>query len=759
MNVRLVAALVGLLALLTGALIWERAATPSDGAVVQLSNEPWHSDSMTIRFVLDDANGLRERDVVTQVDGRPLGSMRGLAPVRVNDTHRYTVQRNGRTLDVAITYRSFPLRAAAGRNLAALVFLLGLLAVALFVVASRPADRAAQVLLVIAALTCCGTTAWLLGGDVMALATSGPTMLQVLGETALAMIWGALLHFAVILPGSGLRPSRWFVGGLYAAPLAAHAAYLAVALPTANGTSEALGRLAQISLSPSTVLPMAAVVMTVLSYRSMRDEGSRRRTRWVLIPFYGAVAGFVGLWSVPNALGLEVPPENLIPVLFLPWVLAIGAAVLRYRWFDVELIVRRSLLYGGLTACVLAIFLGTTWALSLFAGPRPGLAALMASGLVALSAQPLRRWLQRYVGRLVYGERDDPYEVMARLGRIDAAADPQRVLQRIVETLAQTLRLRHAAIRLGTIEASCGHPLGRPMTWELTHGQEVLGRLVLEAASGREPFGRADQQLLDTLMRQISSTASAALLGTRLQHSREQLVLAREEERRRLHHRLHDGLGPTLAAHALQMEVARAQMRSDPHAAAATMTNLIANIEEVSDDVHRLVNDQRPYALDERGLAGALRNRFGDRLTVLVTESGDLGSLPAAVEVAAFWIAMEALHNAAHHGRASSAHVRLVRDRDLTIEVTDDGRGLPAEFRPGGGFLSMRDRAEELGGHWTVCPAPGGGTRVHVVLPLDHGTESRSGLAPPTGTEVPSGHVAPEPPVRPGEFSGLEPLP
>jgi two-component system NarL family sensor kinase len=526
---------------------------------------------------------------------------------------------------------------------------------------------------------------------------------------------------------------------LWAAPVVLHAAYLAAALSTASGTREVVGRLAQVSLAGSTVLPAVCAVLAALSYRSMRDDASRQRTRWVLIPFYGAVAAFVGIWTVPNALGLPVPPENLVPVLFLPWALAIGAAVLRYRWFDIELIVRRSLLYGGLTAAVLAIFLATTFVLSLIVGPRPGLAALIASGLVALSAQPMRRWVQRRVGRLVYGDRDDPYEVMAKLGTIDAAAAPRQVLQEVVETLAQTLRLRYTAIHLGEVEASCGISLGNPATWELTQASEVIGRLVLEMSPGREPIGHADQRLLDTLMRQVSSTASAVLIGTRLQTSREQLVLAREEERRRLHHRLHDGLGPTLAGNAMQMEIARVQALTDPVAAAATLHDLIERLRDLGGETHALINDQRPSALDEHGLGGAIRDRFAGRVAVLISETGNLVDLPAAVEVAAYWIAVEAVHNAVRHGGARECRVRLIRDDDLTVEVTDDGRGLPAAPRPGGGFLSMRGRAEEIGGSWSVGAAPGGGTRVQVVLPIVDESQSQPPLGPASGTQVPSG--------------------
>jgi two-component system, NarL family, sensor kinase len=737
MNARLVGVVTGLLILLTGGLVWERASTPADGTVVQLSNAPWRGDAMAVNLVPEGSSAIHRGDVVTHIDGRPLTAATEISPARDGETRVYTVERDGATLDVPVRIQAFPLGAAVGRNLATVLFLVTLLGTALYVFAHRPFDEAARALLLLAALTSCGATAWLLGGDALTLATSGPTVLQILGEAALTMVWGCLLHFALILPGSRLRPGRRLIVLLYCLPFAMHAGYLAVTLPTASGRAEAVGLATQISFLSSSVLPAVGVVLTLLTYRSMRDEPSRRRTRWVLIPYYIAVCGFVGLWTVPNALGLPVPPENWLPILFLPWALALSAVVLRYRWFDIELIIRRSLLYSALTVCVLAIFVGTTWLLSLVAGSGPG--TLLASGVVALSAQPLRRWLRRRVGRLVYGERDDPYEVLARLGGIDAAAHPQRVLQDIAETLAQTLRLRYAAIDLGTVQAHCGHPLGDAVTRELVHGPEVLGQLVLEVGSNREPFGRADEHLLDTLMRQVGGTASAVLIGARLQASREQLVLAREEERRRLHHRLHDGLGAALAANAYQMEAARVQLRRDPGAADATLRTLVARMAKLSEDVHRLVNDQRPSILDQSGLAAAIRDRTGHLTEVTVKQTGDLALLPAAVEVAAFWIAVEAVHNAARHGGAAACRVHLIRGADLVIEVADDGAGLPVPFRPGGGFLSMRERAEELGGRWSVGAAPGGGTQVLVTLPLDPIPESQTDMGPVAGTVVPSG--------------------
>lgn len=719
-----------LLILLTGALAWQRAAAPSDGGVAQLSNAPWRGSEITVHLVLP-GSPLRGGDVLVAVDGRPLSEIAGYLEPRLGDTHVYTVRRDGRLIDVPVRAGTYAVGAAVRGNAAGLLFVLSLLAVGAYVFAHRPRDPAARALLVCSSLVCCGAVAWLLGADPLTLATAGPTVAQVLGEAALAMVWGAALHFALILPGSAFHPGRRAVAGLYALPLVLHAGYLAVALPAADGPTEQAGRLAQISLVPSTTLPPVCVLLTVLSYRSMRDANARRRARWVLVPFCAAVGAFLGVWTVPSVLGLPVPPENLIPVLFLPWSLMLGAVVLRYRWFDIELIVRRSLLYGALTLCVLAVFVATTWLLSAVLGPADdGLGTLLASMLVAVIAQPLLGRLRRRISRLVHGDRADPYEALDRLGRIDAAAHPQRVLREIAEALAQTLRLRYVEIDLGAVRASCGISLGGAEPHALMHGTETLGRLLLEAGAGREPFGPADEQLLATLLRQVGHAASALRLGARLQASREQLVLAREDERRRLHHGLHDGLGSALAANIMHLEVARVQLRTDPAAARATLDRLIGEVDRLRTGVREIIDDQRPAELDRYGLTGAVRHRIGDRIALRVVEEGDLTGLPAAVEVAAFNIVVEAVHNAVRHSGATACVARLTRSADLVIEVTDDGRGLPVPHHPGSGFLSMRERAEELGGRWSAGPGPGGGVRIRAVLPLDR---SQADLGPVPG--------------------------
>ena len=245
--------------------------------------------------------------------------------------------------------------------------------------------------------------------------------------------------------------------------------------------------------------------------------------------------------------------------------------------------------------------------------------------------------------------------------------------------------------------------------------------------------------------------------------SRERLVTAREEERRRLRRDLHDGLGPRLGAQMLTVGAARLLVRHDPDAADAALADLEADLEDALADIRRLVYNLRPPALDDLGLVAALREGAvgycrptagvdgGGGLRVTVEAPGRLPALPAAVEVAAYRIALEALTNVARHAGARHCAIRLALDEAggaLCLEIVDDGVGLRPARHVGVGLVSMRERAAELGGVCAIAALPTGGTRVAARLPLAEGQEE--GERPPMGTEAPAGGTAAALPPTPG---------
>jgi signal transduction histidine kinase len=282
------------------------------------------------------------------------------------------------------------------------------------------------------------------------------------------------------------------------------------------------------------------------------------------------------------------------------------------------------------------------------------------------------------------------------------------------------------------VTATHGARPAQTRTFPIVYRGAEVGRLVLPARGARSWLSRRDGQLLADLVRQAATAARTSGLADELQRSRERLVTAREEERRRIRRDLHDGLGPVLSGVVFQLESARLLVEKDPATAGSRLQEASRTVQDVVADVRRLVHDLRPPALDDLGLVGALRQLAGQlgRGGPEITVSDDgVGSLPAAVEVAAYRIVAEALTNTVRHARATRADVGLCRFGDaLRLEVVDDGQGLGEDVEAGVGLRSMRERALELGGRVEVTCPPSGGTVVTAVLPTLEAAE-RAGEA------------------------------
>jgi signal transduction histidine kinase len=419
-----------------------------------------------------------------------------------------------------------------------------------------------------------------------------------------------------------------------------------------------------------------------------------------------------------------------------------------------------------LSACVVGTYVLAVVALgTVFQAPGNIAVSLVATALVAILFQPLRSRFQRGINRMMYGDRDDPSAVTSRLGqRIEATLAPEAVLPTVVETIAQALKLPYVAILLKEGEgyrtgAAHGSPPEEPEALPLVYQREEIGRLVIAPRAPGERLSEADRRLLEDLARQTEVAVHAVRLTSDLQRSRERLVTAREEERRRLRRDLHDGLGPTLASFALKLDAARKLVRSKPGDTEVLLSRLKDQTQETVSDVRRLVYGLRPPALDDLGLVGAIRQQ-GESHGFVAREgfSGDSReedepvffsmeapegspSLPAAVEVAAYRTVQEALTNVARHAHATSCRVRISVDRArsaLELEVTDDGVGMAEGRRAGVGLSSMRERAEELGGTCDVDSNPHGGTRVLARLPLPisevHPERARSSWKAPSAS-------------------------
>lgn len=474
---------------------------------------------------------------------------------------------------------------------------------------------------------------------------------------------------------------------------------------------------------------LASAASLVARWRRAAATG-RRQIRWLLYAVSVLTASLVA------DLALATTASSLLTAValaFLP--AAIGVAIVRERLYDIDLLISRSLVYGVLTTGVVATYVAVVTVVGAVVGDRAGTAGpLLATGLVAVAFQPAREAVQRQVARLVHGASADPYAALARLARrLEATIEADAVLPAIVETVATTLRLPWAAIDLaddGGFRRVASH--GRDGTGaselRLTHQGRVIGRMVLGERPSGEALTRMERRLLEDLARQAGIAVHGVRLNTALQRSRERLVIAREEERRRLHRDLHDGLGPTLAAMTLQLDVLRRQITEDPAEADVLVTQLKGELQAAIPEIRRLVDALRPPALDELGLVPALQQQADalsvpeeatTGLTVTIDAPAGLPRLSAATEVAAYRIVMEAITNVARHAAARRCTVRLTSADELEIEIEDDGSGIPDEPRGGVGLQSMRERAAELGGHCSVAVRPEGGTLVQAHLPLE----------------------------------------
>lgn len=727
----IVAAVAGILLITTAVLVQIRLSLPADGTITG-AHAPL-PDGVEITALVEDGN-LRSGDVVVAVNGKSLAS-RSLPTARVGENLVYRVERGDDIVDAVVTVRrTYPLAAALRRNWPSLVLVGSVLMVALYVFARRPDDGAARALLIVATLLTCGATSWVFGLQVLDIGGGPGFWANLVGGIAYIFVWPAMLHFALVFPEPrGLvRRHHGVLAVVYLLPLVLYAIRVPLDIVDTTTDLERIGALVPRATFAELTFPWLIMAAFVWAYRDASGAASRTRLRWVAGSFAVATVLFLTLWKLPIVIGDRALVSQPLHVLvFLPCPIAIGIAILRLHLFDIDVTIRRSIVYAALTACILVIYVSTVGVLGRVLHHRNEWTSLAATAVVAVAFAPLRQRLQRGVSRLLYGERDDPYAVVSRLGeRLEKTPAPDEILPSLVRTVAEALRLPYAAIVLNRAEGgeeTVEHGIlsGSSLSLPLTYHHETVGHLVVGERTPGEGFGSRDRRALDSLAHQVGIAAHAARLTLELQRSRERLVMAREEERRRLRHDLHDGLGPNLAATALQLQTARRLVRTDPETTEAILGRLGEQTQMAVTDVRQIVNDLRPASLDQLGFLPALEAQaagFEDGgFQVTIEADGDLSDLPAAVEVAAFRIACEAMNNAYRHGGARRCAVKLARNGVLEVEVADDGSGLPAEPSLGVGVSSMAERAAELGGSFVMEARGNGGTTVKARLPLEPG--------------------------------------
>jgi two-component system, NarL family, sensor kinase len=556
----------------------------------------------------------------------------------------------------------------------------------------------------------------------------------------------ALLGFVLLLTPTGSLPSsrwRWWATAAAAAPVISVAAitlapqsfdqpYQAAENPLdLSGLGGVLLVIYQLAFAVTNFAVVVGAASLVVRFRRARGT-ERQQLRWVALAAILALLGSV-MALVVSAMGASPVLLGWVAGIYLAILpLAIGAAILRYRLYDLDYLISRAVVYGLLTVGGVAVYVGlvkaTEWLLR--EGVRVG-GSLLATAVIAVGFAPARDRLQRWVDRRLYGERHDPVRAVVRLGErlrdAPGGTPGGDVLVGVLQGVCETLRLPAASFRVdaGTEVASFGRPGTASESISLEHEGKQVGELLVSLRAGEQSLGVADRRVLGVLAAPVAVALHAVLLSQELQRSRERLVAAREEERRRLRRDLHDGLGPILTAVTLKADAARSALDTAPNQADGLLAELRGDAKQAIGDLRRVVEDLRPPSLDELGLFGALGqqvDRFARQgLSVTLHAPPALPVLPAAVEVAAYRILTEALTNIARHAHAHQATITVAVDGELRLEVQDDGAASTANgdsWRPGVGLMSMAERAAEVGGTLQAGPTPTGG-RVYASLPLE----------------------------------------
>ena len=475
----------------------------------------------------------------------------------------------------------------------------------------------------------------------------------------------------------------------------------------------ALARWVPVVAACLVVLLVSAAVLAIVTL-VRRWRASRGAQRLALAAAGAPLAVAISLQLIAVGVRSDAIAVAAILVAAIGLPAGIWVAVARYRLYDLDLAIARSLAYGIVAVGLAGVFAVTAALAGLVAGGQSRVAVAVAAAAAATAFASARVRVIGLVERSVLGPAGDPQRAAALVGR----------------------RLARPRTRM-----CC--PSWPPRRWRMCCGCGASGSC-RAARSSRDGPGRMPAVLsrggagdpghlgpgdgcgaarADRGGRTCRCRVARRGAHRRGRRSRAELVAAVEDERRRLRRDLHDGLGPRLATLAMGLDAAHnrvAGTTADP-GVAVVLTRLRAQADEMLASVRYIVSGLRPPVLDQYGLAEALRLHAAELaepggLAVEVL-SGDLGPLTAAMEVAAYRIATEAMLNAARHSGGRRCQLTLARDNGLRLTVTDDGHGIPDRCPAGVGTHSMRERAAALGGWVAIGPAASGGTEVRAWLP------------------------------------------
>jgi signal transduction histidine kinase len=551
--------------------------------------------------------------------------------------------------------------------------------------------------------------------------------------------WVAVAYIAIITPLAALSPLATTTGSLTGYPLGGGVPAVDFIVPLMQGGG----------FVPLIVLALAAVASLVARYRKAGPD-VRHQIKWIAAAFVLVVLGLpVGLVAPVLPPGLLADTVgNLTQILLVAIPVAMGIAVFKYRLYDIDNVISRTLVYGALAAFITAVYVGIVVGVGALVGSggQPNLLlSIIATAIVAVAFQPVRERLQRVANRLVYGRRATPYEVLSQFSeRVAETYAADEALPRMARVLAEGTGAEHAEVWL-----RAGSALRPAATWPgangatpsrepvaitgqllptlpaetavpVRHQGELLGALTVTKRQG-ESLTPIEQKLLGDLAHQaglvlknVGLTAELLARLDDLRASRQRLVAAQDEERRRLERNLHDGAQQNLVALKVKLGLAEMLADKDPERARALLAELKGDTDETLETLRDLARGIYPPLLADKGLAAALAAQARKATLPVIVEADGVGRSSKEIEAAVYFCVLEALQNAQKYAGATEVTVRLQeRDGDLIFAVEDNGKGFdPATTPKGSGLQNMADRLDALGGNVAVDSEAGRGTRV-----------------------------------------------
>jgi signal transduction histidine kinase len=488
---------------------------------------------------------------------------------------------------------------------------------------------------------------------------------------------------------------------------------------------------------------LLGLASAVIRFKNSRGE-ERQQLKWFV-----AAAAFFAATLVVQVFVDNVVITLLVTLASVALFGGIAVAILKYRLYDIDIVINKAVVFGALAAFFTAVYVAVVVGIGALVGSRANtLLTVIAAVLIAVAFHPVRERARHLANRLVYGKRATPYEVLSEFSeRMTSAFATEDLPSRMAEILGEGTGATRAVvwIRVGAelqpaaswpTEAGPLPPLpgqgedlpplpGAAAFMPVRDQGELLGALSIDKPPN-EPLTPAEEKLITDLASQAGLVLRNVRLIEELRASRQRLVRAQDEGRRRLERNIHDGAQQQLVALSVKLTIVRAMFRKDVERADEMLVELQSETQDAMENLRDLARGIYPPLLADHGLVAALEAQGRKAAVPIRIESDGISRYPQDAEAAVYFCALEALQNVAKYAGATRAEIRL-REEDcaLVFEVADDGEGFDPQARGyGTGLQGMADRLAALGGTFAVTSSPGQGTIVRGAVPVasrEHG--------------------------------------